>query len=206
MHKTIYTLRHSATDAAKKKVILGRLDEDINEDGHALIRSFLAVHGKIPHDRLISSPLKRALTTAKEISAGNEREIITSDLCMERNYGKLQGVKPGELPFITPETFYVDVGGVKHSLNPPGGETLEDVRRRTEAFMDYLFDLPGTLLVVSHQCFLVQMHGLIRNQDVYHSLASDLGILELNRFVFKDRNMVEEEQEFSMQGNAYGSW
>lgn len=93
-----------------------------------------------------------------------------------------------------------------HSLNPPGGETLEDVRRRAALFLDFLLGVDGTALVISHHCFLTQLHGLLRGEDVYNCLVTDIGILDLNRFDLAGSRLVNESREYSIESSAYRSW
>lgn len=203
---TILTLRHAATDAAKRRVILGRIDHDINSEGRASIADYLESNGPIEVDRVISSPLQRALSTASAISGRDYAAITTEPLCLERNYGGLQGIEPERVSRVTPKVFYLEVGGISHSLNPPNGETLEQLRQRAESFFELLLGHSGTTLVVSHQTFLTQLHGVFRGLDTYHALATDIGILELNRFAFGGRELREQQRLSSMDGTGYASW
>jgi probable phosphoglycerate mutase len=206
MDKTILTLRHSATDSAKHHVILGQIDQDINDEGRELINEFLDRYGTVKSDHVVSSPLGRALHTARAVTGRTINNIKINRLCIERDYGIFQGMKPEKVPHVSPKTYYVDVNGIGHSLNPPGGETLEEVRKRADAFLKYLFGLPGTVLVVSHQCFLMQLHGAISGEDCYNALSFDVGILDLNRFEIHGRTLKSHELLYSSSCSGYESW
>jgi broad specificity phosphatase PhoE len=193
--RVIYTLRHAAIDFGKQHIIAGRMDQPINPEGVEQIRQMAAAGVSLEYDLVISSPLRRALETATQFTGLAADEMITSYLCMERNYGRLEGVKPMELGKIKPTTYYVSVGNVEHSLNPPDGETLEQLRDRVIAFHELVLGLKGkNLLIVSHGTFLQQYHGYLRGLDVYHSLNSSVAYLELNVFRFRGETLNSEEQ------------
>ena len=193
--QVIYTLRHAAIDFGKQHIIAGRLDPPINAEGVEQIRQMTAAGLVLEYDLAISSPQQRALQTAMQFTGLTADEMITSYLCMERNYGRLEGVEPPELGSIRPTTYYVSIGGVEHSLNPPDGETLEQLRDRVVAFHELVRGLKGkNVLVVSHGIFLQQYHGLLRGLDVYHSLNSSVAYLELNAFRFRGDALSSEER------------
>jgi len=193
--RVIYTLRHAAIDFGKQHTIAGRMDQPINPEGVEQIRQMAAARVPLEYDLVISSPLRRALETATQFTGLAADEMITSFLCMERNYGRLEGVKPAELGKIKPTTYYVSVGNVEHSLNPPDGETLEQLRDRVIAFHELVLGLKGkNLLIVSHGTFLQQYHGYLRGLDVYHSLHSSVACLELNAFRLRGDELLSDER------------
>jgi broad specificity phosphatase PhoE len=193
--QTVYTLRHAAIDFGRQHIIAGRLDPPVNAEGIEQIRKMASAGIPLDFHHVISSPQQRAFETARRVTGLAAHEIITSYLCMERNYGKLEGVKPAELGQIQPTTYYVSVGNVEHSLNPPDGETLEQLRDRVIAFHELVLGLKGKdLLIVSHGAFLQQYHGYLRGQDVYHSLNSSVAYLELNAFRFRGDALSSEER------------
>ena len=109
-------------------------------------------------------------------------------------FGQLEGVLPDRLGDIQPKTFYVSVGGFDYSLNPPGGETLEELRDRAVAFHEFIETFQGqSILVVSHEAFLQQYHGLLRGLDVYHALTSHVTYLEINEFRLIGNDFVSHE-------------
>lgn len=193
--QTIYTLRHAAIDFGRQHTIAGRLDPPINAEGVEQIRQMAEAGVPLHYDIAISSPQKRALETALRVTGLGADQVITSYLCMERNYGRLEGVKPSDLGAIQPATFYVTVGDVRHSLNPPDGETLEQLRDRAIAFHELVRSIEGKdLLIVSHGTFLQQYHGYLRGLDVYHSLNSSVSYLQLNKFSFEGDVLTSDER------------
>lgn len=191
----VYTIRHAPVDLGKQKIIAGRLDPPLNADGTKMINLLKASTLVPSFDILVTSPLKRAFDTARQLTDIKDEDVTVSRLCAERSYGKLEGVPPDALGAIKPKTFYVAVGGIDYSLNPPDGETLEELRGRAASFHDFIKTLQGQrVLVVSHEAFLQQYHGLLRGLDVYHALAFPVRYLEINRFSFKGNRQVFHEQ------------
>ena len=159
-----------------------------------MIRALLASVSVPEFDVLVTSPLRRARETARQLTGVADENITVTPLCAERNYGLLEGVSPDCLGDIQPKTFYVSVGGIDYSLNPPDGETLEELRDRAAAFHEFIETLHGQcVLVVSHEAFLQQYHGLLRGLDVYHALTSHVTYLEINEFRLSGSKLVSHE-------------
>lgn len=192
--QVIYTLRHAAFEFGRQHIIAGRLDPPLNRQGLQQIEEMVAARVPLEYDLVISSPQQRALETAKRVTGLAETELVTSYLCMERNYGRLEGVPRDQLDRIRPATYYVSAGNVNHSLNPPEGETLEQLRERVVTFHDFVQGLARkNLLIVGHGTFLQQYHGYLRGQDVYNALETSVACLELNAFGLRDSRLVSDQ-------------
>jgi len=134
-------------------------------------------------DVVLASPTRRAVETASILTGLPADAIATDALCLERDYGLLQGLDREGVRRYADQIEYLEVGGINHSLNPPCGETFEEVRARAEQFLDSLRSLPGrSVLVVSHQVFLQQLHGLLLGYSTRESLGLDILSLEVDRF------------------------
>ena len=185
---TITTIRHFPTQDNMKKIISGRTDTPLSDNGRCLTSKLIRIVRMSDYDVVFSSPLSRTLETAKILLGNKKCDLRTSTLCLERNYGLMQGVLPEEIKRIKPSIIYVNVGGVNHSLNPPFGESFEQLRLRAEKFVKLLVGKTvyglgkRNILVVSHGTFLQQLHGILKCKDVYHSLGIDVAPLEVNRF------------------------
>jgi broad specificity phosphatase PhoE len=181
--RSIITVRHSVTAHNAAHVISGRLDEPLSDEGRLLAREMVASLGLLAADIVISSPMRRAVETATLLTGRAQREIVTSELCLERDYGELQGLSPEAVRGYADRVDYVEVGGIRHSLNPPGGESFPAVRARARRFQAYLGDLGvASVLVVTHQTFLQQLHGLLLRLGVRDSLGLDIRTLQVDRF------------------------
>ena len=180
---TITTIRHSTTAHNAAQIISGRIDEPLSDAGRALAQELRDLLGPLGADTVVSSPMRRARETAAIVTTAGDGDLVTSDLAVERDYGLLEGIPPEEVARYADRITYIEKGGIRHSLNPPGGESFEQVRSRAEGTLEFLRTLPGpTLILVAHQTFLQQLHGLLLGHDVHESLALDIRTLQVDRF------------------------
>ncbi len=204
--RTLTTVRHSTTAHNAARIISGRLDEPLSDDGRTLARELRDLIGPFAADTVVSSPMRRALETAGIITTARGEEIATSDLCVERDYGVLQGISPEEVATYADQITYVEAGGIRHSLNPPGGESFEQVRSRAEGLLEYVRGLQGpAVLVVAHQTFLQQLHGLLSGLGVHEALALDIRTLQVDRFELNGTGPAEHEAVHPGMG-THRSW
>lgn len=145
----IYIIRHGQTDLNKKRVLQGRVDEPLNDDG---IRQAKAAAARLESlgvtiDQVWSSPLGRARDTAR-IVAGDNVPIRTDDRLLEMDYGPYEGA---DLTSPPPEiiTFFSDF---VNQPAPEGMEALQDVVQRLGSFLEELREDPpeGNILLSTH--------------------------------------------------------
>lgn len=189
----ISTIRHGETDFNRQKRYCGTTDVPLN---HAGGEDAMLVANKLTgvnFDVIISSKLIRAVETA-QVLLNNGARFIQSELCNERNYGRIQGMTADEVKCLRPPLQYLYKGDDYHSLDPPGGETFNELRERAETFYEFVFEkFSGcSLLVVSHGVFLQQFHGLIRGKNWMDSLEKNVSNFEYTTFKFVDRHLVNE--------------
>ena len=93
MTTELYLVRHGETDWNRQRRIQGLTDIPLNDAGREQARETGSVLGRRPFDGIFSSPLGRALETAR-IIAGEvglpEPGVI--DALAERNYGEAEGM------------------------------------------------------------------------------------------------------------------
>lgn len=188
----LMTVRHAATEFNRERRYAGLMDVPLSEDG---MRDTIAAARNFDDrvDVVISSPMTRAIDTARAL-AGEAREIVPCELCNERDYGRMQGLTSGEVEDLQPFIRYFKMGGDFHSLNPPAGETLPALRRRARAFADYaLSEFAGkNVLVVSHEVFLLQLHGLVRGEKWREAMRHKLPNLTLTTLTLCEGRLAGE--------------
>jgi probable phosphoglycerate mutase len=185
--RRLLTVRHSLTRHNAVGIISGRLDEPLSDEGRELLREFVHEHGQIEADTVIASPMRRAIETATRLTGVLAASIVVDPAALERSYGELQGLDRDEVKRFVGRVDYLEVGGIRHSLNPPGGESFEEVRARAVAFREHVEAMPaGTILIVSHQVFLQQFHGLLLGVSTHESLAMDIQTLQIDEFALDD--------------------
>ncbi len=204
----IATIRHGTTRFGKLRKIAGRLDVPLNENG---INQALETQPVIKKDNfnvVISSPLSRALDTALLTTNLPKNKIIIRKECLERNYGKMQGLIPKQIKKLRPKVLYVKSGKYSHSLNPPGGETFEQLRSRAKKFVNYIFRYHKgkRILISSHQTFFQQLHGALLGRDPYNCLDQDILALEINYFIFNAQGKLKKHFIKRPSKGDYGSW
>ena len=93
----IYIVRHGETAWNKDEVFRGRKDVPLNERGRGQAERVGLYFRKMPIDRIVSSPLARAVETAKAISTTTGVAVEISDEFTDINFGIWEGLSLGEV-------------------------------------------------------------------------------------------------------------
>jgi broad specificity phosphatase PhoE len=141
-------VRHGESTGNAEKLLLGRIDSPLTGRGLEQARSLSdTVAGA---DRLISSPLSRALDTAEALGTGLSVEV--DERWVEVDYGEYDGRKLGDIPAEVWLEWRSDP-----AFTPPGGESLAAAGARVREACEELFADPdgpargdGIVVVVSH--------------------------------------------------------
>lgn len=195
----LLTVRHGLTELNRDKRVGGHTDVPLLPEGRAQADRARAAFAGTPADVVIASPLRRALETATILTGWPENRLVVEPLCIERYFGEMEGLTRPEVEARYPQVIYLQIDHVGYSLNPPGGESYEDLRRRAEQFLEKtLADHSGKRVVVSsHQNFLQQLHGLLLGRDPFDCLRLDLLNLEVNEFhLASDRRLISHRRHF----------
>ncbi len=131
----VYIIRHGQTRQNREKRLQGRSDLPLDETGveqAQLLGEQLRSQG-IVFDRVISSPLRRAVQTAR-LAAGENVPIETDARLIEMDYGPYEGM---DLTKPAPEvlTFFRDF---VHNPAPQGMEPLSHVTDRLGSLLEEL--------------------------------------------------------------------
>ena len=128
----IYIIRHGQTEKNKANVLQGRSDIPLNEAGMQQAREAASMFtaGGIHFDKVYTSPLIRAVQTAKIIAPDVPRSV--EERLIEMDYGPYEGM---DLTHPLPEvmTFFMDF---VHNPAPAGMEPLADVTERLGEFLE----------------------------------------------------------------------
>ena len=130
----LYIIRHGETAGNKKALLLGRgTDSPLNEKGREQAQNAAEQFRSagIRFDRVFSSPLIRAVETARIVS-GQEPE--TDDRLIEMECGPYEGA---DLKKIPPELAYFFSDFVRHPA-PEGMESLESICARAKDLLEEL--------------------------------------------------------------------
>lgn len=147
--KRLYLLRHGQTEFNVKKLVQGRCDSPLTVLGRQQARAaaaWLKAHGVVP-DKVVSSPLGRAMDTARLIACellGPDAAVEPCEGIIERCYGTFEEGPHDALP--------TDVWDPGEDLIPFGGEGSHALQERMVATLTNLMSAKDTetLLAVSH--------------------------------------------------------
>lgn len=146
-----YVLRHGQTDWNVQARLQGSTDIPLNETGRRQARVAAELLGGLGITRIVTSPLSRALETARIVGEPLGLEPDTDARLIERNFGLFEGLTIDEVRRERTEMRahmnpIADIDG-KHY--PDNAEPLGDVIDRVYACVnDYRFD--DTCLFVCH--------------------------------------------------------
>ena len=193
METTIRTLRHAQSTYSPDQRYAGSTDVPLSDAGARDCRRCAEAMACLPVDVIVTSTLKRSIDTSRLL--GCEAPVqVQSDLCGERNFGVLEGLTWQQAQQLEPPILFIEVGGDRHSVNPPGGEPFEDVWQRARKFRRFLFRnyRGSSILVVSHGVFLQMFHGVLRGGNCVESLIAYPSTLELTTFRFRGGRLLEK--------------
>ncbi len=190
----INTIRHGYTSYNAEKRYAGSIDVPLNEKGVEDSRLASEKLQDAQFDVVVASSLKRCIETAQILIGARKIPLILSRLCIERNFGILEGRTWDEVQNLNPPVLFVKVGNDLHSVNPRNGEPFELVWARANRFRRFLFrnHRGKNILVVSHGVFLQMFHGVLRGLSCIESLGAYPGNLEISTFCFRGNRLMEE--------------
>ncbi|NSW76686.1 MAG: alpha-ribazole phosphatase [Candidatus Atribacteria bacterium] len=146
--KEIYLVRHGDTDATERGYYAGWMDIPLSAGGRARI---LRVREMLPRDgfrKVLVSPLKRTLETARIVVEDAPLEICEE--LKERSFGSWEGRGWKEIE----ENFPEEMAAWRRDplrFTPPGGESFEVVLARVVSFWERLrLEPEGRYLLVTH--------------------------------------------------------
>jgi probable phosphoglycerate mutase len=137
----IYLVRHGETEWSRARRHTGRTDLPLSPVGEAEAKALGQHLRGLEVDRVLSSPLIRAVTTARLAGFGDRLE--TTDALLEFDYGDYEGL-------TTPEIRASRPGWDLFRDGCPGGETVEAAAGRARALLVDLAASGGRALLFSH--------------------------------------------------------
>lgn len=148
----IYMIRHGQTELNNAHVLQGRSDWPLNEKGLEQARRAAAELSGISFRYVFTSPLKRAVQTAKIIAPNTEP--VKDTRLIEMDYGPYEGIDLQNPP-LEILAFFSDF---VHNRAPEGMEQLSGVVERAGAFLEDIRTLTGDILISTHA---IAMKGLL---------------------------------------------
>lgn len=147
----IYFVRHGSTDwndyineqGQNEPKCQGRADIPLNQKGINQAKLTAIALKDIKFDKVLCSPLKRAIQTCKIIYSGNALVEIDERL-IERDFGEFEGLTRDQFDFY-------DFCNENSTQKFVKAESIEDVKKRVFSLLDELKENPNqNVLIVSH--------------------------------------------------------
>jgi probable phosphomutase (TIGR03848 family) len=135
-------IRHGENEFSRRGKVAGRLrGVHLNERGRAQAKELADALGEAPIQALYSSPLDRALETARPIAAALGLRLRLESGLMEADVGSWQGKSLRRLALTKPWRI---VQQAPSRAGHPGGETFVDTQARIVAALERIMRRHGT--------------------------------------------------------------
>lgn len=175
---TVFLLRHGETAWNKLGRVMGRTQVPLGADGVQQIQKIAPLVAMLEPDAIYTSPLRRAVQTAKVVAAETKLPICKSEGLNEIAYGEWAGRYFEDL--IDDELYRRFIKSPAKTILP-GGETISDVQRRgLEVIEEAAQKIPGgRFLFVSHGDVIraILCHYMKLPLNEYRRLRVDNGSL-----------------------------
>lgn len=125
----VVLVRHAETEESARGRCYGRLDVRLSPRGLREAQALATALAALPLAAVYSSPLARALDTARPLAAARGLEPSVLEALAELDFGEVEGLTYDEIEAERPELFRAwmdDPARVRF----PGGESLADLRAR----------------------------------------------------------------------------
>ena len=126
----IYAARHGQTQWNLENRICGRTDLPLTDEGREQAEMLAEKTAGLNLDRIISSPMRRALETADAVSRKCGIPVEPDDRLIEQDYGIYEGKDRQNPGFLDNKRMF--------AYRYPGGESMMDVAYRVYSLIEEL--------------------------------------------------------------------
>jgi broad specificity phosphatase PhoE len=194
--------RHGETAWNVEKVFRGRADVDLDEVGIKQAELLGKYLSNWELEAIYSSPANRALDTANIVARYQAVAVRIAEGLIDFDYGEWQSLPEQKVKRLYPAILN-EWHNNPHKVRMPGGEGLEDVRRRAvEVVNGILSRHQGNVLLVSHRVVIKVLicHLLGLDNSHFWNISQDVcGITIFNyadgRFVLTRHNDTSHLRE-----------
>jgi len=186
----IILVRHGETDWNKEEIFRGRVDVELNETGIRQAEVLAEYLSDLRIDTVYSSPLKRALKTAEMIASYHRVDVEIAPGLIDFNYGKWQGLPHQEVKDRYKE-LYAEWIESPHRVIIPGGESLDDVRKRAVGVVDEaIAKYEGAVILVSHRVVNKVLICALLGLDNSHFWNIRLDTCGITTFTYENKQFI----------------
>ncbi len=178
----LYVVRHGETNFNVQGRYAGSTDVDLNEMGKNQARIMAASFKDKPIDIIITSSMKRALTTTNIIREYLVKPIVVLDEFVERKLGVYEGLTRDEVSKKFPKLWNENV--LKQFDNTlHKGESVKQVRERVQKGLSYIKNN------YRNQNVLLVTHGYISREifGYFNKVSED----EFDKYILNNCQVAE---------------
>lgn len=148
----LFLVRHGETNMNKNEVFRGRIDVELNERGIDQARKTGYALSKLNLSAVYSSPLVRALETARMIAEPHGLKVEVEEDLTDLNFGTWQGLSLKEVEEMYPDLYRL-WKEFPEKVHFDNGESLDEVRQRALGVINRLAGLHKgqNVVAVSHR-------------------------------------------------------
>jgi broad specificity phosphatase PhoE len=159
--RSFLCVRHGVTDWNREGRFQGRTDVPLNDEGIAQAQSAARRLQSTPFDFVVSSPLIRAVKTAKIVAATSSRPVAVEADLIECDFGSFEGRPVAEVM----SEFGITAKEALASILPQDGEPWAAVSERSlRCIGKWLSHHPqAVILFVSHDAVMQSMSEALCN-------------------------------------------
>jgi broad specificity phosphatase PhoE len=163
---TVYLARHGESDWNAANRFQGHSDRPLTELGREQARALAEIVAVQNVEAIYSSPLERALETARIVADGTGLEVMTRDDLREVDTGSWSGLSRAEVKERFPEGFERWIAG---GAGWEDGETYEEMGGRVLAALQEIATAHpgGRVLIVSHGGPIRAIQAAANGMDIH---------------------------------------
>ncbi|NLL81367.1 MAG: histidine phosphatase family protein [Tissierellia bacterium] len=183
----IYLTRHGTTEWNIERRLQGWENSKLTQEGVLRAVKLGERLKDIDFDVIYSSPLNRAVETAKYIRGDKDTLIVYHDGLKELRYGIWQGMLLDDIEKKYPEEYYIYRNSPMDYI-PIEGESYDDLFRRVKNFLEEVKKIEAeNILVISHGITIKAIIAYIKNLSLeeFSSLpvytGTALNIIEVDK-------------------------
>ena len=155
METVIYLIRHGESQGNKEGRFRGRTDFPLTENGMRQARELCGELKEIELAAVYSSPLRRALDTAKVVAEPHGLEPVVEEGFNNISLGEWEGKPKDEIREKYPDLWRLWIT-TPEKLEIPGGESLRKVMERSVKALERIVERHSgqTVAIVTHRAVL----------------------------------------------------
>jgi broad specificity phosphatase PhoE len=182
--------RHGETVWNVEKIYRGRTDVNLDEVGIKQAELLGKYLSNWELEAVYSSPLRRALDMANIIDRYQKIGVHIAEGLIDFDYGEWQSLPEQEVKRLYP-ALHNEWHSNPHKVKMPGGESLEDVRRRAIKVVNDVFSkYQGSVVLVAHRVvnkvLICSLLGL--DNSYFWNIKQDVGGITI--FNYEDGRFV----------------